>query len=131
MLQSIEDRLVYMHKDTAAKGQTTKPQGQAFADAKIGDYFYLTHGNNGVYILGQFIGPINYFSKKGEGWSDRPFRIIFRSKTTEKYRGEHKWWTPNDHSTFIMVPESELEQFEKEILSPFFGLNLKEYGFEF
>lgn len=129
ILQSIEDRLVYMHKDTQAKGQATKPQGEAFAEAKIGDYFYLTHGNTGIYVLGQFTGPINYFTKLGEGWSDRPFRVIARSKTKEKYTGEQKWWTPNDNSTFIDVPESELEKFEKEILIPFFNLHLKDYGF--
>jgi hypothetical protein len=54
LLQSIEDRLVYVHKDTKAKGISNTPQGQNFADAKIGDYFYLTHGNAGIYLLGQF-----------------------------------------------------------------------------
>ncbi|ASU24090.1 hypothetical protein FLM06_19320 [Vibrio cholerae] len=129
MLQSIEDRLVYVHKDTAAQGQSSVTQGQTFVEAKIGDYFYLTHGNNGVYVLGQFTGPINYFSNWGDGWSDRPFRVIARSKTQECYTGIQKWWSPNHRSTFIKVPEHELSMFEEEILIPFFDLHLKDYGF--
>lgn len=129
MLQSIEDRLVYVHKDTPAKGQSSVSQGQAFIDAEIGDYFYLTHGNNGIYVLGQFTGPINFFSSWGNGWADRPFRVIARSKTRERYVGMQKWWAPNDNSTFIKVPVSELSIFEEEILIPFFDLNLKNYGF--
>ena len=129
MLQSIEDRLVYVHKDTPAKGQKRVTQGQAFKDAAIGDYFYLTHGNHGVYILGQFTGPVNFFSSMGDGWSDRPFRVIARSRTKNRYEGEQKWWAPNDNSTFIKVPDSERSIFEQEILIPFFDLNLEHYGF--
>ncbi|MFM2620898.1 hypothetical protein [Vibrio owensii] len=129
MLQSVEDRLVYVHKDTPAQGQSSKTQGQTFIEANIGDYFYLTHGNNGIYLLGQFIGPINYFSSWGEGWSDRPFRIISRSKTQDYYNGPQKWWSPNHRSTFIKVPENELSMFEEEILIPFFDLHLEDYGF--
>ena len=129
MLQSIEDRLVYVHKDTPAKGQSNVTQGQAFKDANIGDYFYLTNGNKGIYILGQFTGPVNFFSSMGKGWSDRPFRVIARSKTKDRYDGEQKWWTPNDNSTFIKIPDSELNMFEEGILIPFFELHLKDYGF--
>lgn len=129
ILQSIEDRLVYVHKDTLAKGQSIKSQGQNFAEAAIGDYFYLTHGNNGIYVLGQFTGPVNFFSSWGEGWSDRPFRVIARSQRQNCYEGIQKWWAPNDNSTFIKVPENELAIFEEEILIPFFDLRLKDYGF--
>jgi len=106
ILQSIEDRLVYVHKDTPALAQTSVTQGQAFKDANIGDYFYLTYGNTGVFVLGQFTGPINYFSGWGEGWSDRPFRIISRSTTRDRYTGVQKWWSPNHNSTFVRVPEN-------------------------
>jgi len=129
MLQSIEDRLVYVHKDTAAKGQSNKTQGEGFIQAQIGDYFYLTHGNHGVYILGQFTGPVNFFSSWGEGWTDRSFRVIARSKTKERYSGAQKWWAPNDNSTFIKVPGNELSMFEEEILIPYFNLHLSDYGF--
>ena len=128
MLQSIAERLVYVHKDTAAQGKLSESQGKMFIEANIGDYFYLTHGNNGIYILGQFIGPINYLSNQGEGWSDREFRVIARSKTQEYYKGPQKWWSPNHRSTFMKVPEHDLVMFEKEILIPFFNMHLRNYG---
>ncbi|MFV1942192.1 hypothetical protein VPH49_15345 [Pseudomonas luteola] len=127
IIQTIEDRLVYVHKDTSAKGQSLKSQGQMFIESSIGDYFYLTHGNTGIYVLGQFTGPANFFSSWGDGWLDRPFRVIERACTREKYLGEEKWWAPNHNSTFIKVPESELKIFEREILTPFFEINLKQY----
>ena len=129
ILQSIEDRLVYVHKDTLPKGQSIETQGHNFINAKTGDYFYLTHGNSGIYVLGQFVGPANFFSSWGEGWSDRPFRVIARAKKQDCYTGIQKWWAPNDNSTFITVPEKELHLFEEEILIPFFHIKLKDYGF--
>ena len=54
---SIENKLVYVHAHTAAKGRSSETQGDQFIEAEIGDYFYLTHGNRGVYLLGQFTGP--------------------------------------------------------------------------
>lgn len=53
---SIEKGLVYVHAHTAAKGRSSEAQGEKFIDANIGDYFYLTHGNTGIYLLGQFTG---------------------------------------------------------------------------
>lgn len=129
ILQSIENRLVYVHKDTLAKGQSSKTQGENFVEAKLGDYFYLTHGNTGIYVLGQFISPVNYFSAWGAGWADRSFRVIARSKKKGHYTGVQKWWAPNDNSTFINVPEDEFSLFEKEILEPFFNISLQDYGF--
>lgn len=128
IIQSIENRLVYMHKDTQAKGISGISQGQLFIEAAIGDYFYLTHGNNGIYLLGQFTGPVNYFSEYGNGWLDRPFRIIKRSNETSCYEDKEKWWTPNHNSTFVRVPNDELDLFEELILEPFFEITLKEFG---
>lgn len=129
LLTSIEQRLVYVHKDTAAKGQSEVTQGENFVSAAIGDYFYLTHGNaGGIYLLGQFTGPANYFSSYGDGWIDRPFRIISRAIKQDSYSGQNKWWTPNHNSTFVQVPESELGLFEELILQPYFDISLKKYG---
>jgi hypothetical protein len=127
MIQSIEDRLVYVHKNTRAKGQSNQTQAQDFISSSIGDYFYLTHGNHGIYLLGQFTGPANIFSKYGEGWIDRPFRLIFASVKSDPYSGQEKWWTPNNNSTFVRVPPSELPLFEELILQPFFDIKLGDY----
>jgi len=128
IIESIDQRLVYVHKDTKAKATSSISQAQQFIDAEVGDYFYLTHGNTGIYILGQFIGPANLFSSMGEGWLDRPFRFINASRSKEKYKGQKKWWAPSDNSTFISVPDDELKVFEAEILFPFFGIELSKFG---
>ena len=128
IIKSIEQRLVYVHKNTKAKAGSSISQAQQFIEADIGDYFYLTHGNNGIYLLGQFLGPANLFSAYGEGWLDRPFRFIKPSISKNKYRGTKKWWAPSDNSTFTHVPNNELPLFETNILTPFFGVKLEEYG---
>lgn len=130
LLKSIEDRLVYVGKDTGAKGNNITTQGEDFVKkAEIGDYFYLTHGNSGgIYLLGQITGPANFFSAYPNGWVDRPFRIICHAKNQEIYKGTEKWWTPNHRSTFVQIPEEELNAFEQLILEPYFGITLKDYG---
>lgn len=129
MLTSIEERLVYVYKETASKGRSSISQGEQFANAEIGDYFYLTHGNTGgIYLLGQFTGPVNYFSY-APLWMDRPFRIIARAIQQNSYQGPEKWWSPNHNSTFVQIPDNELELFEKLILKPYFDIELKNYGF--
>ncbi len=128
IIQSIEQKLVYVHKETSSKGNSEVTQAQAFVDCPVGDYFYLTHGNTGIYLLGQLSGPANIFSQKGEGWLDRPYRFIRASTNQEAYSGEIKWWTPNENSTFTAVPDSELRLFETLILKPYFDISLKKFG---
>ena len=128
IISSISSSLVYVHKDTGAKGTSGTTQAEDFIFAPIGDYFYLTHGNKGMFLIGQFSGPANLFSKYGEGWLERPFKFILPSKISSSYSGSHKWWSPNDNSTFTPVPAHELAQFEEEILKQFFGVSLKEFG---
>ena len=130
LLDSISDRVVYVHRDTKAKAVSSRTQAQDFIETPIGDYFYLTYGNAGIYVLGQLSGPANVFSTKGEGWLDRPFRHIKSSVTREVYTGPHKWWTPQDNSTFTRVPEGELKVFEESILRPYFGISLAAFGME-
>lgn len=127
MPQSMSDRLVYVHQDTNAKGFMNKSQADNFIEANVGDYFYLTNGNNGIYLLGQFVGPANILTAKGKGWMDRPFRQIATAVKKDPYGGEKKWWAPSDNSTFMRVPDEELGLFESEILTPFFNLQLGKY----
>jgi len=128
MLDSIHDRLVYVHKATEAKGRTARSQAQDFIEAPVGDYFYLTHGNHGVYLLGQFSGAANLFSSKEKGWLDRPFRHIRSSRLIQRYSGPDKWWSPSHDSTFTPVPEGEHGLFEEHILKPYFGITLSDFG---
>ncbi|MSU77879.1 MAG: hypothetical protein EXS16_07265 [Gemmataceae bacterium] len=129
-LLSIEQGLVYVHGRTGAKGSSTTSQGEDFINAKIGDYFYLTHGNKGIYILGQFSGPPNLFCEYGDGWVDRTFRLILAATEVKPYHGPDKWWAPNNNSTFTRIPDEELSMFEEHILFPHFGVRFSEFGIE-
>jgi 5-methylcytosine-specific restriction protein B len=128
ILDGLNERLVYVHKDTAAKGTSQQTQGEDFIHAPIGDYFYLTHGNERIYVLGQFSGPTNVFSKMGDGWLDRPYRPIKSAISRDGYSGPHKWWAANDNSTFTPVPDEELGLFEEYILTPYFDVKLSKFG---
>lgn len=131
MIDSVNDGLVYLHKNTKGKGRSTRTQAEDFLNAPIGDYFYLCHGNEMYYLLGQFTGPVNVFSKKGEGWLDRPFRHIKSAVSYDFYNSEHKRWSPTDNSTFIKVPDDEIKMFEELILQPFFDITLNDFGIEY
>lgn len=128
MLDSIDSRLVYVHGDTGAKAGSKVSQGEHFRNAEIGDYFYLTYKNNGIYLIGQFTGPANLFCKRGRGWFDRPFRYILPAVEIRKYTGETKWWTPNHNSTFSRVPDDEIPLFQDYILTPHFRFDLNDFG---
>ena len=112
MLDSIDSRLVYVHGNTGSMGGSDVSQGENFRTASIGDYFYLTYKNRGIYLLGQFSGPANVFSKRGNGWLDRPFRYIRPAAEIRKYTGDAKWWTPNHNSTFTIEAASHAERLE-------------------
>jgi hypothetical protein len=128
VLDALNDHLVYVHKDTRAKATSQRTQAEDFIEAPIGDYFYLTHGNQGIYVLGQFSGAANVFSTMGDGWLDRPYRHIKSAISRDGYGGSHKWWAPNDNSTFTPVPDDELPLFEKHILRPYFGITLAKFA---
>jgi len=130
IIESIAHGLVYVHKDTRAKGTSVSSQAEDFISAPIGDYFYLTHGNTGMYLIGQFSGPANLFSKYGEGWLERPYKFIFPAITSQNYTGQHKWWSPSDNSTFTKVNDSDIELFEQEILKPYFEIDLVHFGID-
>ena len=126
----VRQGIVLVHKDTKAKGTVQTTQGENFVDqAKVGDYFYLCHGNQepSIILLGQFTGPANLFSARKGGWADRPFRWIKTAILPKQFSGEAKWWAPNHNSTFVVVPEDELGQFEAAILKPYFCMALADF----
>lgn len=131
VLDWVRRGVVLVHKDTRPKGLSQISQGEHFVESKRdGDYFYLCHGNNepAVILFGQFVGPPNQFCERGNGWTERGFRWLRTSKSTKPYSGQAKWWAPNHNSTFIQVPEDELQLFEHEILNPYFDIRLVEFN---
>lgn len=58
LLDSIVQRIVYVHMDTKPKATSQQSQGQDFIEAAVGDYFYMTNGNKGIYVFGRAL-PFN------------------------------------------------------------------------
>ena len=59
ILECIDKKMVYIGINTGAIGNSSVTQAEHFVNAKIGDYFYLTHGYL-VNLLGQQIISINF-----------------------------------------------------------------------
>ena len=122
---AVSNKAVLVHKDTKAKGTSSITQGDVFQySIKEGDYFYLTHGNKGSSLLGQFVGNVRPAQNKemaSSGWIERSFVEVMPSINQSAYKGKKKWWTPNENSTCIEIPLSELEEANKLIFKPYFN----------
>lgn len=123
---------VAVDKNTNGKGGSKTSQGEDFISTmKKGDYFYMCRGNS-IQLLGQIISeeavPCEVVPR--EEFYQREYRLIAKSKNTARYLDSQKWWTPNDNSTCIKVPDHEKQLFEELILQPYFGLTLPELSEE-
>ncbi|MDD4237961.1 MAG: AAA family ATPase [Desulfotomaculaceae bacterium] len=119
------NHVIVVHKDTKAKATSKVSQGDSFIHSmKKGDYFYLCYGNS-IRLLGQITtDDVTLNLKKKDGWYQREYIIIAKSKDLSPYKNTEKWWTPNNNSTCIMVSESEKPLFEELILKPYFDMTL-------
>ncbi len=128
-----EQNLAVVHGTTRAKGVSKVGQGQSFRDAiKKGDFFYLCYGNR-IQLLGQFLTDTAEYCEEmdeiEEGWYERKYSVIAESNDSTPYTEVKKWWTPNDNSTCIRVPDAEKQQFEELILQPYFDMTIADlYG---
>ena len=120
-------QVIVVHRDTAAKGKSKVSQGEDFmAIMKKGDFFYLCRGNS-IRLLGRIDSDeVNENPEKQDGWCERSYTVIAKSRDTSAYTGDKKWWTPNDNSTCIIVPISETQLFEDYILKPYFDITKEE-----
>lgn len=119
--------LVSVHKNTSSKGTSTIAQGEAYIQANIGDYFYLCKGNYYFELIGRFISEarpseIEMFSD--QNWYVREFETVAKAINKKSYKGEKKWWTPNDNSTFIEIPNTELNVANDKIFNHFFSTEI-------
>lgn len=121
-----EDRkVVVVHSTTKAMAGSKVSQGENFMDSiKKGDYFYLCYGNS-IRFLGQFTSDKAVLNPEMEdGWYEREYRVIAKSKDTAAYSGAHKWWSPDFNSTCIKIEKDDQALFESEILQPYFDMTL-------
>ena len=121
----IDNNLVVVHKNTAAKGTSYQSQGDTFSkQMKIGDYFYLCRGNSNLEVIGKITSEAEACEHKDfgdEGWLQRSYEIIAEAEKEGSYKGGKKWWTPNDNSTCIAIPINEIGDANKKIFIPFFN----------
>ncbi|MDD5092457.1 MAG: hypothetical protein PHQ23_16270 [Candidatus Wallbacteria bacterium] len=115
----LKEQLLVVH------GETRKGGGANFTEKmQVGDFVYLCFGNDaGIRAFG-IVDSDHKASSFGKGWRQRKFRIIKQSLKIDKYKGLKKGWAPNYNSTCTCVHQEDLKNFEKEILIPYFGLNL-------
>lgn len=122
--------VVVVNSSTKAKSLSKVTQGQSFMDAmKKGDFFYLCYGSV-IKLLGQIVSDRPVLNPEiKEGWYEREYRLIARSRDNAPYTAARKWWSPNDNSTCIRVDDSDKQLFEELILKPYFDMTLdKLYG---
>ena len=120
-----EKGVIVVHKDTSAKAKSKVSQGEDFIkNIKKGDYFYLCRGNS-IRLLGCISSDeVRDNKDKNDGWCERDYIIIAKSSDVSPYSGNQKWWTPNNNSTCICIPNTELSLFEAYILKPYFNITL-------
>jgi 5-methylcytosine-specific restriction enzyme B len=116
--QLIDDHQVAVHGDTG------KEQGKRFAERPVGTLFFLCHGNS-PQLIGQFTSDA-LPCKKGEGWLQRSYRVLKPALRTDRYTVNSKYWSPQGNSTFSLVGEHDLPEFESTLLKPYFGTDLAE-----
>lgn len=125
----IERNLIAVHKDTKGKGTSYETQGDTFiTKMNVGDYFYLSRGNQRFVLIGKISGsaePCEFEDLGDDGWMQRKFALIKVASAEEKYEGENKWWTPNNNSTFITIPDSDFQLANSLIFAPYFSSVVK------
>lgn len=116
--QYLEGQWAVMHRNTG------KEQGKKFAEAPVGTLFFLCHGNSPQRI-GQFTSEAMPCDK-GDGWSQRSYRVLKPAQRTDRYTANSKNWSPQGNSTFWQVGANDLPEFENTFLKPYFGTDLAE-----
>lgn len=89
----MEHGVVVVHGETKALGTSGQTQGEAFRlEIQKGDFFYLCYASS-VQLLGQFTSDEAIENPEmGDGWYERPYRVIVKSKsTTLPYKDKLKW----------------------------------------
>jgi len=121
----LQEELIIVHGDTKSKGRTSQSQGQVFSEEmKIGDYFYLCRGNTKLMLVGKIVSEAeDVLNEKwiDDGWLQRKYEIVQQATSTDSYNDKQKWWTPNDRSTCIRIPDEELILANQLLFSPFFS----------
>jgi 5-methylcytosine-specific restriction protein B len=116
-----DHKYLTVHVDTL-KGQSSKFR----SELAIGDYVCLSRSSD-IFALVRVTGDVvkDDESPLSQEWMLRNYEDILRLPVPKAYSKAFKrGWTPNYNSTIFSVDASDNAEFEKEILLPYFGLNL-------
>jgi hypothetical protein len=87
----------------------------------VGDFFYLTHGND-IQLFGRISSVV---INPRARWIEREYVTVrTRQSKSGHFDGVRRGWAPNSNTTCRQVPEHQLNLFERQLLSPFFRLRL-------
>lgn len=127
----LENNLVSVHPDTAAKGTSSQTQYTNFVTARKGDLVFICRSNESVDVIGMFKDERPLFSMiqdhYDDEWVDREFVVIFEAKNNnDHHKGREKWWLPGDNSTCNEIKKEDYRLFEDMILNPVFEKTIDE-----
>ncbi len=120
-------RVVLVHGEPRGKGRSAETQADPFCSFRKNDWFYLCRGNERIELLGRFLTdeavPSGLRPNGDASWFERPYMRIGYPAKFEPYRGESRWWTPNDDSTCRLVPREAWLEADALLLEPYFKIN--------
>lgn len=127
----LENNLVSVHPDTAAKGTSSQTQYANFVTAKKGDLVFICRSNESVDVIGVLKDDRPLYSLINDhydrDWVDREFVTLFEAKNNNAHhKGKEKWWLPGDNSTCNEVKKEDYKLFEDMILNPVFEKTIDE-----
>lgn len=123
----LNECIAVVHEETKAKGRQNFSQYELFREAKRGDFFYSSWGNNQFLVIGQFVDDeiIDYkYGDDNSGWKQRKYRQLYSTLSTQRYTGDNAWWTPSNNSTFVEINQRDFPKANKNIFIPFFRVEL-------
>ncbi|WP_307307790.1 McrB family protein [Epilithonimonas hungarica] len=121
----LENNLVSVHPNTAAKGTSSQTQYANFVTARKGDVVFICRSNESVDVIGMLKDERPLYSlikdHYDNDWIDRELVVLFESKNNSAHhKGREKWWLPGDNSTCNEVKKEDYKLFEDMILNPVF-----------
>lgn len=127
----LDNRLVSVHPETAAKGTSSYTQFDNFITAKKGDIVFICRSNESVDVIGMLKDDRPLYSlikdHYDHDWVDREYVVLFEAKNKHAHhKGREKWWLPGDNSTCNEVKKDDYDLFEKMILNPVFEITISD-----
>ncbi|ARV10134.1 hypothetical protein BTO05_10980 [Winogradskyella sp. PC-19] len=124
--KAINEKLVLVHSETKPKGRSKISQADIFINQiRDGDFFYLTHSNKNVKLIGSITSPskpATFNNMHNYGWLERSFEPLITPIKESAFNGKGKYWTPNTVTTCWEISEDEIEEANRVLFKPFFNI---------